>query len=388
MTSRDKIQQQFVDLWISKNYHLGLAAITGFGKTRVSIMCALQSNAVKTTVIVPTKDLKQQWLLSLSEWKVPNYEVYVVNTAAKLKLETDFLIIDEAHTSGMADWFQLSWTNAKFNKLLWLSATPERKDNKHKKLFQIAPKGMSITFEQALSEGWIANYDMFNVGINLTTAEKVIHGRIEYDLEKLYLKMHHHKPNVVDVSYIKKNAFDIAGEFISSGEWKKISIGKDYYKLIGERKFLLYNAEEKLTRTVNYINKNSNEKILVFSQSQEFADKLQEVLGDICVTIHSGLKDKERELNLKKFRDKRTKIRVISSIKALNEGIDLPELTTGICASGTSSKKDAVQMLGRVTRLNGDKHAKFFNLYCKGTQDLYWLNNRQYSLDKNKIKWI
>jgi len=83
-----------------------------------------------------------------------------------------------------------------------------------------------------------------------------------------------------------------------------------------------------------------------------------------------------------------TKIRVISSIKALNEGIDLPELQTGICASGTSSKKDAVQMLGRITRLNGDKHAKFFNLYCKETQDLYWLNNRQYNLDKNKIKWI
>lgn len=388
MTSRDKIQQQFVDLWISKNYHLGLAAITGFGKTRVAIMCALQSNATKTTVIVPTKELKKQWELVLKEWNIPNYYVIVVNTAAKSRLETDLLIVDEAHTSGMADWFQLSWTNAKFNKLLWLSATPERKDNKHKKLFSIAPKGMSITFEQALKEGWISNYTMYNVGLNLTTAERVIYTRIENDLESLFEKMCIYKPKVVDISYIKRNSFNIAKEFIGSGMWEQIKLGKEYYNLINERKFLLYNAEEKLNRTVSYVIKHQNEKILVFSQSQEFADKLQERLGDICVTIHSGLRDKERILNLKKFRDKRTKIRVISSIKALNEGIDLPELQTGICASGTSSKKDMVQMLGRITRLNGNKHAKFFNLYCKETQDLYWVKNRQYFMDQHKIKWI
>lgn len=388
MTSRDKIQQQFVDLWISKNYHLGLAAITGFGKTRVAVMCALQSNAAKTIVIVPTKELKKQWELVLKEWNVPNHHVIVVNTAAKSMLETDLLIIDEAHQTGMADWFQLSWTNAKFNKLLWLSATPERKDNKHKKLFSIAPKGMSITFEQALREGWISNYTMYNVGLNLTAAERVIYTRIENDLESLFERMHVYKPKVVDVSYIKKNAFNIAKEFIGSGVWNQIILSKEYYNLISERRFLLYNAEEKLNRTVNYITKYPDKKILVFSQSQEFADRLQEKLGNICVTIHSGLKDKERVLNLKKFRDKRTIVRVISSIKALNEGIDIPELDTGICASGTSSKKDMVQMLGRITRLHGNKHALFFNLYMKNTQDLYWVKNRQYFMDQTKINWV
>jgi len=386
--TRDESQANFVKLWIGHNFMGGLAAITGFGKTITSIKCIRSANPESVCIIVPTKELYKQWISVLNEWKVYNATVYVVNTAAKLHLNCDMLIIDEAHTTGMADWFQLSWQNAAFTKLLWLSATPERKDNKHLKLFKIAPKLISITFEQALKEGWISNYTMYNVGINLTTAERVIYDRIEYDLERLYEKIHYYKPKVVDVSYIKKNAFKLAGEFLRSKEWKQIKLGKGYYKLISERRFLLYNAEEKLNRTYNYIIKNPDKKVLVFSQSQEFTDRLQEMLGDICVTIHSGLKDKERELNLKNFRDKRTKIRVISSIKALNEGVDIPELDVGICASGTSSKKDMVQMLGRITRLYGDKHALFFNLYCKNTQDLYWIKNRQYSFDESKIKWI
>ena len=386
MISRDESQQKFITLWIANNYMGGLAAITAYGKTRTAIKCALQSKSESVNVIVPTKELKTQWESSLTNWKVPNFTVYVVNTAAKLSLNCDLIIIDEAHTSGMADWFQLSWQKAKFNKLIWLSATPERRDNKHLKLFSIAPKLMAVTFQEALRNKWIANYDMFNVGIHLTTAEQILYDRIQLDLEEIYSDID--DIEAIGIDLVKTEAFKIAREYLKSKDWGKIKIGKKYYKLIGERRFLLYNAENKLIRTYNYIINNPEKKILVFSQSQEFADKLQELLGDICVTIHSGLSDKVRELNLKKFRDNKTKVRVISSIKALNEGIDLPELEVGICASGTSSKKDMVQMLGRICRLNNDKHALFFNVYCKKTQDVYWLRNRQWDMDTTKIKWL
>lgn len=389
MISRDDKQQQFISLWLGNNCKGGLAAITSFGKTRTAIKCALQSGAVSTTIIVPTKDLRKQWAIQLKEWNVPNHHIYIVNTAANLHIKTDLLILDEAHTVGMANWFQLSWKNASFNKLLWLSATPERKDNNHLDLFKMGKKLMSITYQEALENGWISDYTMYNVGITLTNEEQLTYNKIDLSLEQLYKEMHNFFPkNVVDIEYIKKKAFEIAGEFLSTKDWNKGKLGKQYYNLIGQRKTLLYNAENKLVKTVNYIKKNVDKKILVFSQSQDFADKLQVALGDICVTIHSGLSDKFREENLIKFRDKRTKVRVISSVKALNEGIDIPELDVGICVAGTSSKKDGVQMLGRVCRLYGDKHSLFFNLYIKGSQDLYWLNNRTYSLDKNRIQWI
>lgn len=386
MISRDDKQEQFINLWLGNNCKGGLAAITSFGKTRTAIKCALRSGALSTTIIVPTKDLRKQWAIQLKEWNVPNHHIYIVNTAANLHIKTDLLILDEAHTVGMANWFQLSWKNASFNKLLWLSATPERKDNNHLDLFKMAKKLMSITYQEALENGWISDYTMYNVGVTLTNEEQLIYNKIDKSLEELYAEMV--KLEKEDITTIRKQAFSLANQYLATKTWKYVKIGMEYFNLIGQRKSLLYNAENKLIRTVNYIKKNVDKKILVFSQSQDFADKLQVALGDICVTIHSGLSDKERDANLIKFRDKRTKVRVISSVKALNEGIDIPELDVGICVAGTSSKKDGVQMLGRVCRLYGDKHALFFNLYIKGSQDLYWLNNRTYSLDKNKIQWI
>lgn len=386
MITRDESQQRFVDKWIAKSYKGGLAAVTSYGKTRTSFKCALQSKAKSTIVIVPTKDLKSQWEIGLKEWKVPNAEVYIVNTAAKMKLDTDLIIIDEAHTAGMADWFQLSWQNASFKKMLWLSATPERKDDKHMKLFSMAPKLMSVTFKEALENGWVSNYNMYNVSLEFTPEEKDEYDGVENLLRVLYKRIFD-EGNFVNEEFVQRKAFDIARRYISSGDYKKINLGKEYYKLIGRRRQLLYNSENKLNRTIAYIKKNPTKKVLVFSQSREFADSLQDALGDICVTIHSGLKDKDREYNLKRFRDGRTKVRVISSVKALNEGVDIPQLDVGICAAGTSSKKDMVQMLGRVLRLYKDKHALFFNLYIRNTQDLYWLRNRQDDMDTSKIKW-
>lgn len=296
------------------------------------------------------------------------------------------LIIDEAHTAGMADWFQLAWQNATFNKLIWLSATPERKDNKHKRLFAIAPKLMSVTYKEALKNGWISNYTIYNVGLTLTKEEQIQYDKIDLKLTLNYLEFAKIEKDTVD--NIKSNIFKLAGMYLATKNWEYIKVAKEYYKLVGQRKLLLYNAENKLLRTINYIQSNPDKKVLVFSQSQKFADDLQNSIGDTCVTIHSKLTDKQRELNLSRFRNEKTIERVISSIKALNEGIDIPELEVGICASGTSSTKDAVQQLGRVARLYRDKHALFFNLYIKGTQDLYWLKNRQWGMDHSKIKWV
>lgn len=383
--TRDESQLNFVNKWKFNNYKGSLQAVTGYGKTRVSVLCMKECNDPDTIVIVPTKELKRQWEFVLHDNELENWEVFVVNTAAKKEIQTELLIIDEMHTTAMADWFSNSWKNAKFNKVIGLSASPIRKDGKHKDFLKVSPILMNIDYEEALANGWIANYTIYNVGIELTPKEQLQHDKIDKSLKNLYLNMATRAKTSVE--YIEKNAFDVATVFLKEGLWDSIKLGKEYYRLISLRKNLLYNAENKVKRTINYIEKNPDKKVLIFSQSQQFADEVQNQLGDICVTIHSGIKDKERNKNLDEFKVNEN-VRVISSIKALNEGIDIPELEVGICASGTSSKKDAIQQLGRVARLYGNKHALFFNLYIKGTQDLYWLKNRQYSLDQSKIIWI
>lgn len=387
--TRDERQDGLSDLWTRRHRKGGIAAVTGFGKTRTAVLCIQKSNPSSVIVVVPTLLLQGQWTAVLKSFKVKNFEVLVVNTACKLHLECDMLILDEVHTVGCADQFSLSWKNAKYNMLLWLTATIERRDGKHRELLRVAPIIDTVTFEEALLNNWVCDYTVYNVSVTLTPEERYSFDMLEAELIALY-------EDISDITsyseeYVGKNMFKLAGRILG-GDFpnKAKGLAAKYYKLIGKRKTILYNASEKIRRTIKYTINNPDAKILVFSQSQAFANKIQEGLGDICVTIHSDLKDKERDANLRKFKDGRTKKRVISSVKALNEGVDIPELDVGICAAGTSSKKDMIQMLGRVIRItdNPNKHALFFNLYVPGTQDLWWLKNRQNGLPLNKVQWV
>ena len=93
--TRDESQLNFVNKWKNNNYKGSLQAVTGYGKTRVSVLCIKECNDPDTIVIVPTKELKRQWEFILHDNELENWEVFVVNTAAKKELVTDLLIVDK-----------------------------------------------------------------------------------------------------------------------------------------------------------------------------------------------------------------------------------------------------------------------------------------------------
>jgi len=393
MISRDESQQKFIDLWIKNNYYGTLTAITSWGKTTCSIKAAIQCRAESIIVIVPTKELQKQWQLSLKSWKVKNYIVYVVNTAVNKEINCDLLIIDEAHSTASADWFSLSWKNAKFNKIIALSATMIRNDNKHKVILEVAPILMTVTFEEALENNWISNYTIYNIALEFTIEEREVYNHIEYNLNKIFRDVS--EIEKLDLEYVEKNMFNLSSKYIS--QYKKTKDNKELYllaisynRLIGYRKKLIYNAQAKKDKTLWFLkdSKLNKEQTIVFSQTQEFADYIYENFKSETEVIHSGMKDKDRELALKRFKDKHTKKRILSTVKAFNEGIDIPQLKVAINASYTSSKRESIQKLGRIGRLFGDNNVIFINLYIKDSQEVYWLRNSQYGLFKDKIKWL
>ena len=74
---------------------------------------------------------------------------------------------------------------------------------------------------------------------------------------------------------------------------------------------------------------------------------------------------KEKKNALQTFGDGRTKTRLISSVKALNAGLNVPECSLGICAAGSSKALDNIQRTGRTLRLLEGKIAIYVNLYVK-----------------------
>ena len=101
-TSRDLRQEECVEKWIKNRCKGTIIAATGFGKTRVDLMCIkrfLTKNPESTVlVVVPTQTLKDQWFGLLITNGIPQVAVEVINTVVKKgnteRYEYDLLVVD------------------------------------------------------------------------------------------------------------------------------------------------------------------------------------------------------------------------------------------------------------------------------------------------------
>jgi superfamily II DNA or RNA helicase len=91
---------------------------------------------------------------------------------------------------------------------------------------------------------------------------------------------------------------------------------------------------------------------------------------------------KAKEYVLKRIQDNRFKARLLSTAKALDEGLDIPDLDVAIIHSRTQNSRVNIQRSGRVARLftykdGTDKVPYVFNIYIRGTKDEDWLKSSQ-----------
>lgn len=182
---------------------------------------------------------------------------------------------------------------------------------------------------------------------------------------------------------------------------------QNYVRYMMKRKSFLHGSRAKI-RTVADIVRKLDMKTVIFSQTVDVAEAIKEELGSQCVSYHNKvkggfLKDKNGEYikykngKKRKFGQKYIKERILedfandkfkwlSSVKSLEEGIDIPQVDVGINHSFTSEIRGDLQKTGRIVRLMAGKHAYFINVYVKNSQDEKWLKSAQYG--KKNIVWI
>lgn len=211
--------------------------------------------------------------------------------------------------------------------------------------------------------------------------------------------------------------------------------------LIQKRKSFIHNYVTKKKAVLDIYNL-FQKKTILFSESIEFAESIAETIGEKAVVYYSGMKSKmipvvktkefknkksldnfvlkypekrfkisekdgkflvkwkeevkygEKRLKeeaLRKLKDNRYGVDIVCSARALDEGIDIPDLEIGIISSRTSVVRQTVQRFGRVSRLfiSNDgkvKEATVFNVYLKGTKDEDWLKASQRGMAG--VRWI
>jgi len=375
----DRTARQILGLrrWRESNF-CGIAEYpTGFGKTYTAIMAIkgmIPKKDIKSClVVVPTLELKSQWEEELKKNKVTIAKVMVINSAIKAIHNVDMLVLDEIHRYA-AESFRNIFSVVTCEYILGLTATLEREDGFHEIILEYLKVFDQISVDEALDNGWIAPYKVYNIPVVLSNDDQIEYNKANNAFKHFAAKLGH-----------GANAFKNATSYLKSSDKALQGQAGAYYNSLRKRKSICQNNSNKIVATKKIIDLFSDRNGLIFSATTEFAESLQDTLGDICMTFHSKIKRKDQELIVKRFKDKRTKVRFLSSVQALNEGFNVPDCSLAIIAGSTSTKRTFIQHLGRVVRKTPDKEAVIINLYTPGTQEEVWMKKRLEGINKDRV---
>lgn len=377
---------------------------TGVSKTRVALIIAdhffKNYGYVKgdVLIVVPTEVLRDtSWPEEIRKWYGQELldlveiqcmqSIYLDRTPRKLVIfdeihnyipnYTDFIEGDKQFVNYLID--------TKIEHKLGLTAfVPLRK---RRTIEEICPIKYEMTVEEALNQGFISNFHIYNVPIPISQ-----YSRIEYDKIQAEINKYANFLGGANVAYsnaesILKGMAGLTISALSEGDRVKFGRANKYRKLIGQRKLFLEQNTAKIETCIELVTY-YQDKSIIFSSSKDVCNIIAEQASFIG-KIHSGVSKKKRAQIIEVFSQDNMLIKCLAAVNAINEGVNVPKVKFSILESGNSSIKDLLQRLGRNLRLaEGEKYAIFAQLYIPDTQDEKWMKNRIYSIPDDKITYL
>ena len=350
--------------WIRQGRKGTIKAATGSGKTVVALK-AIEDLKVPTIIVVPTVALQRQWkneiesklglqcsLYGGGDKVVGEITVAIIDSIRHKSLETKLLVLDESHRYPSSINF-IPIVKAKYQYILALSATPERKDEKHLELFKIAPVVFDYGVREAINDGVISDFFIINVPIEMELETKQEYTTLSSSIRE----------GLADYQYNLSSVTQASGR----GDLRAVKTMRH----IAKRRAIMSNSKEKIEYAALLLKQ--LKKTIVFSESIQSIEQLSR-LSDNCVLYHSGMTREEKRAALEKFKSDPS-CNMLSA-KALDEGLDVPECETAVILSGTSSVRQFKQRIGRVLRKREGKFARIYRLYLRGTKEADYLRNK------------
>jgi superfamily II DNA or RNA helicase len=370
VTLRD-YQIEAIQKWEDNNYRGVIALPTGAGKTIIGIK-AIEETKVPTLIVTFTREQMLQWKETIMKFSSirPEVGLYYSNEkeirqitlstyqtafrhVSELSDKFDLLIIDEAHHLP-ADKFREVALGILATKRLGLSATPFREDGRHEELFKLM--GGIVYYkpvDELIKKGYLAPYDIVQVKVFLTTEER-----------KKYLTLLN-KFRVLSKNKKLKELIVLA----KNGNNNAIEALKVY----NEIKKVVNFAQNKMLKIEEILNKEKGKKILIFTQ---YVDQAEEIARRFNTLLISGKMSKnERKKILDTFKFMKSGILTLTTVG--DEGLDIPDASVGIIVTGTSSRRQFIQRLGRILRPVNGKRAILYEIIVAGTQEEYQSKKRK-----------
>jgi superfamily II DNA or RNA helicase len=391
-------QKEAVEKWID-NGCIGIGVMaTGFGKSLVAILAIQRMQQRVTTrnaiIVVPTDYLREQWRKLVDTFKL-NY-VYVETWQSLINNiddnECDLLIIDEVHSNTAPESRKVF--DIPHRWFMGLTASLPKDEESAEYLISRYPIFDEITLEMAEKNGWVSNFTVYNLGIEMNEEDKRYYSK----LNKEYLKYFSTFDYDFTLAMGCMNNDIMIKRVARELQWEEKMVrlhAIQFNRKMQERKKYLYKAQCLIDTVIDIIKLFPDRKIITFGESTETADALQKLSPRKSVTYHSNLetiivKGKKkgktilRREAMEQFNN--DTVRICHTAKALNVGADVKGVDMAIIYAFNSSTVDSIQRTGRAVRYADGKHAIEVNVYIKNTQSEKWLQNKQKKTPN--IKWI
>lgn len=454
MNNLDYNKKPLFDLCLQKfkeNKGKGIVVLpTGVGKTVLGVYLISkfieeqkQGKRKHTVVLVNNQLLIKQWQNSISTFledynEISKYIIITTPDTYESDEDCELLIIDEVHnytTQRKIEFINKNKINYKF----CLGLTGSMNENNIKMLTQYLPIVYNLSLQEAIDNNYIPNLIEYNFGIDLSEPMQKKYNQYCDILQKGIEKYGNYN-TIVECVIGKKDYFNtipaeiIRDELASSKMFDKDmicdnQIKKDIYAewhpdtIKAETSKYMFMYRERTKFIDDYIDKSNYAldlyntlkiSTIFFCKSTFVADYIKQSLGDECALYHSNLKgvelqDENGNIIMQKngvkpkifgatyFKKdaiegiKNGKYKCLSTVMALNEGLDISNLKLAIITAGTYNSNQQIQRKGRVLRFEDYliKNEKSFvvNIFVKNSRDEDKLFERQ-KFSTNYIKIV
>ena len=388
-------QLQAYNNWVNNSYKGVFAMATGTGKTITALNCVLEqfknTGNYKAIVLVPTIGLADQWEEESRKFNFRtiikinssiNWEnsLALLNTASYFE-KTSYIIIatyasfqrpkfqeffrrldqntiligDEVHNMGSPVMLKLL-LGITLEKRIGLSATPKRLyDEEGGLALEIFfndkdPYVYSYSMEDAIAKDVLCHYLYFPHIIELTELEFKTYVDISKQLAKFFDKDtgQYKKEMVVEMLLLKRK------RIIHKAENKKYAFEKilrDEFEKRGNLKYTLVYVPEGVEPDYS-INDISNENDEDISLIDQYTKLVRNTDKNVMVKQFTAAVP-NRDKIIKEY--SHGNIHVLTSMKCLDEGIDVPRSEMAIFCASTGNPRQFIQRRGRVLRKHNDK---------------------------------
>jgi superfamily II DNA or RNA helicase len=374
-------QQAALDAWREHDRRGSVVLPTGSGKTFLGLQ-AIADASVNALVVAPTIDLMNQWHATLTnafgnqlpeigvlgggEHEIAELTVTTYDSAYRYINEYGdqfgILVADEIHHLPAPTYRQIpEMAIAPYR--LGLTATYERADDAHQLLEDTGLIGPVVYKEDVdeLAGEYLSEYETIHMQVELTDEE-----RAQYDEEYGIYR-----------EYVDSHEFDLW-----KAEGYREFLAHSSYDADGRRALIAKQRAEELARTATkkldtldtLLKRHHNDRTIIFTANNDFAYEISRELIIPCIT-HQTETDERTEI-LERFRA--GEYSMLATSQVLDEGIDVPAANIGIILSGSASKRQYAQRLGRILRPTDDRQpARLYEIIAANTVENYVSQRRR-----------